>query len=72
MTKRFTVALSMGEDGMVVASCPALPGVWTQGSSREEALENAREAIELYLESAREHGDPIPEEDLVTVDVAVA
>jgi len=50
MTKRFTVVLQQGEDGMIVASCPALPGVWTQGSTRDEALANAREAIELAIE----------------------
>jgi len=50
MTKRFTVVLQQGEDGMIVASCPALPGVWTQGATRDEALANAREAIELAVE----------------------
>jgi predicted RNase H-like HicB family nuclease len=43
-----------------VATVPTLPGCVTQGSSREKALKNAQEAIELYLESLRVHGDPIP------------
>ena len=45
---------------MFVVTCPALPGCVSQGSAREEALENIREAISLYLESLREHGEPIP------------
>jgi predicted RNase H-like HicB family nuclease len=71
MTKRFTVVLQQGEDGMIVASCPALPGVWTQGATRDEALANAREAIELALEGAREFGESVPDEDLATIEVAV-
>ncbi|MCK9486675.1 MAG: type II toxin-antitoxin system HicB family antitoxin [Dehalococcoidia bacterium] len=55
---------------MVVASCPALPGVWTQGETRGEAIANVRDAIALYLEAARDHGEPIPDEDRPTVEVA--
>ncbi len=44
------VVLKRGEDGYVVAHCPSLKSCWTQGRSREEALENIREAITLYLE----------------------
>lgn len=47
-------------DGWWVAEVPSLPGCVTQGSTREEALENAAEAAELWLEVAREAGDPIP------------
>lgn len=72
MTKRFSVILQPGEDGFIVASCPALPGVWTQGLTRSDALENAREAIELYLEAARDHGEPIPDDDLEMASVEVA
>jgi predicted RNase H-like HicB family nuclease len=39
-----------GEDGYVVAECPALPGCASQGKTREEALANIREAIEGWLE----------------------
>ena len=45
---------------MYVAEVPSLPGCISQGESREEALENIREAVELYLESLREHDEPIP------------
>ncbi len=44
------VVLEQGEDGYYVAHCPALRSCWSQGRTREEALRNIREAIELYLE----------------------
>ena len=44
------VVLEKGEDGYYVANCPALRSCWSQGRTREEALRNIREAIELYLE----------------------
>ncbi len=55
----FLVVLTSGEDGYVVAQCPALPGCISQGRTRADALENIREAIELCLESREEEGwDP--------------
>lgn len=44
------VLIERGEDGYFVASVPALKGCWSQGKTRDEALTNIREAIELYLE----------------------
>jgi predicted RNase H-like HicB family nuclease len=44
------VVIEKGEDGYFVASVPALKGCWSQGKTRDEALKNVREAIELYLE----------------------
>ena len=44
------VVLEQGEDGWIVAHCPSLKGCWSQGRTREDALQNIREAIELYLE----------------------
>ncbi|MCZ7624559.1 MAG: HicB family protein [Candidatus Methylomirabilota bacterium] len=46
------VILELGEDGQYVAHCPALKSCWSQGKTREEALHNIREAIELFLEPA--------------------
>jgi predicted RNase H-like HicB family nuclease len=45
------IVLEQGEDGHVVAHCPALRSCWSQGRTRDEALQNIREAIELYLEA---------------------
>jgi predicted RNase H-like HicB family nuclease len=58
----YTVILEREADGGFVVSVPALPGCVSQGDSRQEALLNIREAIELYIEDCREAGDPIPEE----------
>lgn len=69
---KFRVLIEQDEDGVFVAEVPSLPGCVSQGATRNEALGNAREAIEAYLESLRAHNEPIPppiaEE---VVDVAV-
>ena len=44
------VVIERGEDGYFSAHCPALKSCWSQGRTREEALRNIREAIDLYLE----------------------
>jgi len=44
------VIVEPGEDGFFVAHVPSLKSCWSQGKTREEALENIREAIDLYLE----------------------
>jgi len=49
------------EDEAFVADVPELPGCMAHGPSHAEALANAEEAIELWLESAREFGRPIPQ-----------
>jgi predicted RNase H-like HicB family nuclease len=48
------VIIEPGEDGYFVARCPSLKSCWSQGKTREEALQNIREAVELYLEPAPE------------------
>lgn len=49
---------------------PALPGCITQGRTKEEALERAKEAIQGYLESLQKDGIAIPK-DVELVEVAV-
>ncbi|HEY1717064.1 MAG TPA: type II toxin-antitoxin system HicB family antitoxin [Verrucomicrobiae bacterium] len=44
------IVLEHGEDGYFVAHCPSLKSCWSQGKTRDEALKNIREAIDLYLE----------------------
>lgn len=44
------VVIEKGEDGYFVSHCPYLKSCWSQGRTREEALENIKEAITLYLE----------------------
>ncbi len=49
------------EDQAFVADVPELPGCMAHGNTREEALTNINEAIKLWLDTAKEFGDPIPE-----------
>jgi len=53
MRMTYPVVLIESEEGFAVG-CPALPGCWSQGSTREEALANIREAIALWLEVQEE------------------
>ncbi len=56
---KFVVTLEAGEDGWIIAECPALPGCVSQGRTTGEALANIREAIELSLETRRAENLPI-------------
>jgi predicted RNase H-like HicB family nuclease len=60
------VVIESGEDGYVVAHVPALKSCWSQGKTREEALQNIREAIDLYLEP-----EPGELEDREVVELSV-
>lgn len=57
---KYRVKIEQDEDGIFIAEVPALPGCITQGSTRNEAIENIKEAIALYLESLTAHNEPIP------------
>ena len=49
------------EDEAFVAEVPELPGCAAHGDTQQAALQHINEAIDLWLETAREFGDPIPE-----------
>lgn len=51
------------EDEAYVAEVPDLPGCVSHGTTLPEAASNIQEAMELWLESAARHNDPIPEPD---------
>ncbi len=55
----FRVTLDRDEDGMWIVECPAIPGCVSQGKTREEALANIRESIQLCLEVRAEQGLPL-------------
>jgi antitoxin HicB len=57
---KFRVYINTDEDGVFVAEVPSLPGCISQGATRSESLNNVREAIEAYLESLKQHGEPVP------------
>lgn len=57
---KFRVIIGQDEDGVFIAQCPALPGCVSQGKTRKEAEANVKEAVQGYLESLRNHDEPIP------------
>ncbi len=59
------------EDGWWLAEVPSLPGCLTQGETRDDAMDNIREAIELYLESLAEEGREIPADEYQAAELAV-
>ena len=48
-------------DQTYVAEVPELPGCMAHGNTQEVALANANEAIRLWIDTAKEFGDPVPE-----------
>ncbi|MGI8604439.1 MAG: type II toxin-antitoxin system HicB family antitoxin [Verrucomicrobiales bacterium] len=56
---KFAAVLDRDEDGMWVIECPAIPGCVSQGSTREDALANIKEAIAFCLEVRSERGMPL-------------
>jgi predicted RNase H-like HicB family nuclease len=65
------VLLYHGEDGYWVVECPSLPGCISQGKTKKEALNNIKEAIDLYIEVLKEDKLPIPKERFDALLVAV-
>jgi len=49
------------EDRAFLADVPELPGCMAHGTSHEEALQNAQDAIQLWVETAEEDGRPVPQ-----------
>ncbi len=56
----FTVFFEPAAEGGYIVTCPALPGLVTEGDSLREARSMAQDAIRAYLESLRKDGEPIP------------
>lgn len=50
------VIISKGEDGFWVSQCPSLPGCISQGKTKDEAIENIRDAIKEYILALEEDG----------------
>jgi predicted RNase H-like HicB family nuclease len=63
------IVIERGEDGYFVAHCPSLKSCWSQGKTRDEALRNMREAIDLYLEPSPEELAPSSKREVI--DLAV-
>ena len=56
---KFLITLDRDEDGVWVVECPAIPGCVSQGQTKDEAMDNVKEAIALCLEVRAEQGLPL-------------
>jgi predicted RNase H-like HicB family nuclease len=50
-----------GEDGYWVAECPSLPGCVSQGVTRDEAISNINEAVDVYIAALQADSLPVPQ-----------
>jgi predicted RNase H-like HicB family nuclease len=66
---RFTIKLEESDEGGYTAQCLEIPAAISEGNTKEEALENIREAIQLVLEVTREQAKILGE--IATVEVSV-
>jgi len=69
---KYRILIEQDEDKMFVAEVPSLPGCVSQGKTRTEAIENAKDAIQGYIESLKKHNEPIPpsiSEEIVEIAV---
>ena len=67
---KLPIIITPGENGWIVAECPAIPGCISQGKTKEEAIENIKEAIEGCIQVRTEMGLP-PVEEIVELEVAL-
>jgi len=69
---KYRILIEKDENGIYIASCPALQGCYSQGDTVDEALYNIKDAIQLYIEARQALGEPIPIEILIEeVEVVV-
>ena len=60
--ERFEIIICWSEEDQVfIADIPESPGCMAHGNTYEEALNSAKDAVRLWMDTARECGDPIPE-----------
>ncbi len=69
LTQERKVLIFQDEDGYFVAEVPSLPGCISQGETRDQVIENIKEAIALHIEVLIERGQPIPEDNVEVVSV---
>lgn len=61
MNKYEVIIYWSNEDSVFIAEVPELPGCMAHGNTQEAALAKAQEAIRLWIDTAKEVGDPVPE-----------
>jgi len=60
----FTILIEPNEPDGYLVTCPALPGLVTEGDTLDEAFAMAQDAVQGYLESLIAHGEPIPQDKI--------
>ena len=66
---KLKIVLEKGQDGYIVAHVPALRGCVSQAKTRQEALKNIKEAIQLYLEPDPEEVRPAPNHEVLELAI---
>ena len=62
MTYKYEIILYWSEaDGVFVAEVPELPGCMAHGDTQQAALDHVNQAMALWIDTAKEFGDPVPE-----------
>ena len=72
---QYTVVVHSAEEGGYWVDVPSLPGCFSQGETIDEAMKNAREAIELHIPGLKDDGQEVPKEEglvIGRVDVKAA
>ena len=70
--KEYTIIIHPAAEGGYWAEVPALGGIGSQGETLEEAIAMTKDALEGVFESLRAHGERVPDEDSIIVNVEVA
>ncbi len=55
----FNITIERDEDGIWIAECPSIPGCISQGDTKDEAIDNIKDAIKICLEVRAERGMPL-------------
>lgn len=68
---KYRIILQKDEDGIYVVKRPSLPGCISQGKTRNEAVNNIKDAIEGYIQSLKKHSESIPpvDEELIEINI---
>ncbi|MHC4443935.1 MAG: type II toxin-antitoxin system HicB family antitoxin [Planctomycetota bacterium] len=66
---KFRVVLEQSDEGGFTVTVPGLPGCISEGQTREDALKNIREAIELYLEPVEDDNNFSPKAEVLEVNL---
>ena len=69
---KYLVVIERASDGSYSAYVPDLPGCTTSGETMDEVRRNIKDAVDSYIESLREHGEPVPPPTSTAGDVEAA